>query len=243
MKRGRYGEAAWRTWFARHRLAERCLAADAEAATRLVVVAPHPDDEVLAAGGWLASRAMHGAPSLVIALSDGTASHGRSARWPARRLANVRTGESRRALRVLGMHPVARVRAGLPDGSLRARERSIERVLARHLREGDLVVVPWRHDGHPDHEAAGRAAICAARRRGARILEAPIWAWHWRVPQDAAFPWTRACVRPVDPAALRRKEQALAAFRSQRQPSLGRDAILPLGVLVHFMRPFEVYFA
>lgn len=242
MRGARYAEAAWRDWFSRHPLAERCADADAHAAARLVVVAPHPDDEVLAAGGWLAGRALRGVPSLVIALSDGTASHGRSALWPARRLASVRTGESKRALRVLGMRPGNRVRAGLPDGSLHARERSIERVLAHHLRDGDLVVAPWRHDGHPDHEAAGRAALRAARRRGARVLEAPIWAWHWRVPQDAAFPWSRACVRSLDPTALRRKEQALAAFRSQRRPSRGRDAILPRDVLAHFTRAFEVYF-
>ncbi len=243
MKGARYAEQAWRTWFARQDLNERSSDADCRDAARLVVVAPHPDDEVLAAGGWLADRAMRGDASLVIALSDGTASHGRSALWPARRLASVRTGESRRALRALGMRPVARVRVGLPDGSLHARERSIERVLARHLRDGDLVVAPWRHDGHPDHEAAGRGTIRAARRCGARVLEAPIWAWHWRAPQDAAFPWSRACARALDAAALRRKEQALAAFRSQRRPSLGRDAILPRDVLAHFTRPFEVYFA
>ncbi len=47
-----------------------------------------------------------------------------------------------------------------------------------------LLVAPWRHDGHPDHEAAGRAAAAAARRTGARLLEYPLWLWHHTAPDD-----------------------------------------------------------
>ena len=36
---------------------------------------------------------------------------------------------------------------------------------------GVLLLAPWRHDGHPAHEAAGRAAAAAAARTGVRLLE------------------------------------------------------------------------
>ena len=41
---------------------------------RVVVVAPHPDDEVLGAGGALASLAVRGARLLLVAVTDGEAS-------------------------------------------------------------------------------------------------------------------------------------------------------------------------
>ena len=54
---------------------------------RAVVVAPHPDDEVLSVGGLLAQLADIGARIEVIAVTDGTASHDGSTEWPAERLA------------------------------------------------------------------------------------------------------------------------------------------------------------
>ena len=47
---------------------------------RVVVVAPHPDDEVLAAGGLMRWMACRGREVLVVGVTDGEASHARSAR-------------------------------------------------------------------------------------------------------------------------------------------------------------------
>jgi hypothetical protein len=49
-----------------------------------------------------------------------------------------------------------------------------------------------RGDGHPDHEAVGRAARSAARRTDAILLEYPIWMWHWAFTDDFAVSWSRA---------------------------------------------------
>jgi len=62
--------------------------------------------------------------------------------------------------------------------------------LTEHIGDGRgvLLVAPWRHDGHPDHpdhEAAGRAAAAVATRTGARLLEYPLWFWHWAEPAHA----------------------------------------------------------
>ena len=46
---------------------------------RVLVVAPHPDDEILAAGGLLVELAARGAEISVLALTDGEASHPRAA--------------------------------------------------------------------------------------------------------------------------------------------------------------------
>ncbi|WP_424188127.1 PIG-L deacetylase family protein [Actinokineospora sp. G85] len=67
----------------------------------LVVVAPHPDDEVLGVGGLMA---LSGQVRL-IAVTDGEASHpGSSARTPAE-MAATRRRETADALAVLGVSP------------------------------------------------------------------------------------------------------------------------------------------
>src|ERR1700733_13799140 len=57
---------------------------------RAVIVAPHPDDEILGTGGLLAQLSDLGRKVLIIAVTDGTASHPDSPQWPAARLAAIR---------------------------------------------------------------------------------------------------------------------------------------------------------
>ena len=70
---------------------------------RVVIVAPHPGDEVLACGGLLQSLSTLEHPLKLISITDGSASHPGSDVWPARRLSVVRPQESAEALRRLGM--------------------------------------------------------------------------------------------------------------------------------------------
>src|SRR5690606_13482680 len=77
------------------------------------------------------------------------------------------------------------------------------------LRRGDLVLAPWEHDGHPDHDAVGRAALAAtAALPGLRLLRYPVWAWHW-LPPDASPPPFAAIRMPLPPATLARKRRAI----------------------------------
>ena len=49
---------------------------------RAVIVAPHPDDEVLGTGGLLARLGRLGRELRLVAVTDGTASHPSSSCWP-----------------------------------------------------------------------------------------------------------------------------------------------------------------
>ena len=210
---------------------------------RAVVVAPHPDDEVLSVGGLLALLADCGRPIEVIAVTDGTASHRGSTEWPVERLARTRPRESRKALHCLGL-AIEPKRLGLPDGGLKELRAMLAADLASLLRPGDVVFTTWRQDGHPDHEATGEACALAAAITGARLVEVPVWGWHWSRPEDARMPWQRAFRLLLSAEAVRRKRMAVKAFTSQlrRDTSTGSGPVLRATTVQRAARPFEVVF-
>jgi LmbE family N-acetylglucosaminyl deacetylase len=211
---------------------------------RLVIVAPHPDDEILACGGLLQLLAADAQPALLVAVTDGEASHPGSSAWPAARLRAERPHETLAALDCLGIARPALLRCGIADGGVSAREAGLAQQLAEVLGPHDVVVTTWRYDGHPDHEATARACAAASARCGARLLEVPVWGWHWSTPADAAMPLAQARKLPLPEAVLARKRAAMACFKSQVLPDASRaaEAVVPAHALDRILMPFELYF-
>ncbi|SAI21944.1 Uncharacterized proteins%2C LmbE homologs [Bordetella ansorpii] len=234
-------ESRWQAWMQSHPV----MHADAAALLRdsgiVHVVAPHPDDEILACAGLIRRWHALGAAIHIIAVTDGEASHPGSRQWSPSQLAAERSRESEQALAALNV-PATRTRLALPDGQVAAREQELVQRLSQWLSPGGLVIAPWSLDGHPDHEAAGRASRHAASAKECRCLEAPIWGWHWAAPEDGSFPWPRAVAVRLGEDDLRAKHRAIAQFRSQLEPdpSTGNAPILPGFALARVLRPFEV---
>jgi LmbE family N-acetylglucosaminyl deacetylase len=214
------------------------------AAQRVVIVAPHPDDEVLACGGFLQQLAARAIPVTVIAVTDGEASHPGSATWTRARLQAVRPDETMAALATLGLDEVPVTRLHLPDGGVAPREAELAAALTALVGPGDLLLTTWRHDGHPDHEATARACATVTAHCGAALVEAPIWGWHWSRPGDAAMPLASARRLMLGEDELARKRAALDCFDSQlaTDTASGHDAILTRNTLERLLNPFEMYF-
>lgn len=238
-------ETAWRPWLAERDWPPLDVAALARA-PRLVVLAAHPDDDVLGVGGLLTLLAARGAQPAMVWATDGEASHPDAAAVTPWWLARRRRGESRAALAALGVPAGDAARLALPDGRLADRERHLYDRLRDMVDRGTAVLAPWRGDGHPDHDACGRVAARVVRAARATLLEYPIWAWHWAVPGDRHVPWRRARRLRLTADAAAAKQWAIACFRSQTQPlGPGREhaAVLPPWVLARFLRGEEVVFA
>jgi LmbE family N-acetylglucosaminyl deacetylase len=210
-----------------------------------VVVAAHPDDEVLGAGGLISLLAGTGARLRLVAVTDGEGSH-RGHADPAA-LVRRRRAETGAALRALDAGRPEVVRLGLPDTGLDGREDELATALAPLTAGFDVCLAPWDGDLHPDHEAAGRAARLAGRHGGEsappRVFWYPIWMWHWASPADPRVPWDRARRVPLTPGAVTRKQAAIGCFASQtedRGPDLG--PVLTPDMLAHFARGTEVVF-
>ena len=211
---------------------------------RVVVVAAHPDDETLGAGGLMAAAVAAGLRVDVVVLTDGEASHPNSPTTTPARLAAIRRTETRSAVRQLS--PASSVIfADLGDGQLKRSLNEAVSTLVDVISEDGrktLLVAPWRGDRHPDHEAAGRAAAIAAERTDAHLLEYPIWLWHWATPDEA--PWASMRALTLHPAARAAKEAALAHHVSQVRPlspAAGDEVLLSPELLSHFHRDREVF--
>ncbi|HEY6066274.1 MAG TPA: PIG-L family deacetylase [Thermoanaerobaculia bacterium] len=125
------------------------------AAGKVLVLAAHPDDEVLGAGGFLALCGERGSSVRIWIATDGTAQEGADPKDGA--YAERRREESRRAARMLGVDPP--VFAGLLDRTLDSEGGPLARAVAEQLAlfEPDLVLCPSPTEIHPDHRALADA--------------------------------------------------------------------------------------
>lgn len=195
---------------------------------RVVVVAPHPDDEILGVGGTIARLGRVGAQVDLVAVTDGEHSHPGLERY----LRAVRPLETLAAAAELGIEFDSISRLRHPDGEVD--EAKLIGQLAARIRPGDLVLAPWARDGHPDHDAVGRAVETACIGNSGDLLAYLVWAWHWARPDD--LPWHRALRVDLDDLAVA-KRRAAAAFHSQLAIE---PVVLPAHIRPRLLRGFEV---
>jgi LmbE family N-acetylglucosaminyl deacetylase len=206
----------------------------------IVVVAPHPDDETLGLGATATTLAQLGVRVRVVTVTDGGASHPGLSLLQRYRHEQTRRAELHCALSILGVPPP--ICLGLPDGEVADHEPRLTDLLTEILTArpvGTWCAATWRGDGHPDHEAVGRAAAVAAGQSGAVLVEYPVWMWHWAAPDDPAEPWHRANAVSLAGDAIERKQSAAQSFCSQLE---GADAVLPPFVLSRLLAVGEVLF-
>lgn len=239
-------ERAWRPWLADRRWLLVDL--DALAQRHVVVLAAHPDDEVLAVGGLLHGLARRGARLTFVWATAGEACHPESRAPIVTDLARLRRAEVRCALELLDVRRPGWHDLGLPDSAVAAHTPALTDALGAivsDLGEPPVLLAPWRADGHPDHDTCGRVAADVAQRCGAHLIEYPVWAWHWAEPGDPRIPWRRARIVALDEAALAQKTSAVNEFVTQIAPigpAPEDAAVLSPAVLERFARDTEMVF-
>ena len=214
-----------------------------KARLRVVVCAPHPDDECLIAGGLCSLLSRPGIPVHVLAFSAGEAGG----------CPSVRRAEFESACRRLSAHP--QWVALWPDGAF-AETASVQRrlqlaaVLDTYAAgDGPCLVVTWGPGGgygHPDHVtlledvvawASAHPCVALLVRDDPAQVYAPVRRWLRRralprlVLRDP-LPWRRVCASvTVDVAeVVDVRREALACHASQL-PRGGVDAFL--GAVLH----------
>ncbi|TWI50943.1 GlcNAc-PI de-N-acetylase [Pseudomonas duriflava] len=212
------------------------------AGQRAVIIAPHPDDEVLGCGGLLAQLAELGRKVLLIAVTGGKPSETVQQLFRPLGVAPGLT-ESCEAMRRLNLDNVEIRHLGITDGKVTDEQQRLSEGLMLLLKPNDVVFTAWQADGHPDHQATGRAVFDACLVTGSRCIEVPLWAWHWLRPGDERLPWKRARRLLLDETCLATKRYAVSAFSLPAAYASGRtrDPMLPEHVLSRLFRPWEIF--
>lgn len=133
---------------------------------RALVIAAHPDDVDFGAAGTVATWTAEGTAVTYCLCTDGDAG-GIDRDVPRSAIAGIRQAEQRAAAEAVGAHDV--VFLGYPDGRLTASfelRRDLSRVIRQVRPQRVLIQSPEIHwdrlpASHPDHRAAGEAALAA----------------------------------------------------------------------------------
>lgn len=177
----------------------------------LLVLAPHPDDEILGAGAIMARTVQNGDRVSVVVLTDGTRS---DPDVPAEQLRQRRRDECREGLKTIVGAEIPLLFLEQPDGFLAQSDIGIsgDTPLANFLSAAapDTIIVTDPSDSHPDHKAAfGFATRLMSAGHGSQLKVMPVGQ---RV--DGVFNPEGFEEFPVGPLSSR-KCAAIACHRSQ----------------------------
>lgn len=198
---------------------------DAGAAGRHVdiVLSPHPDDETLSLGVWIANATARGDRVIVVSLTDGrstgaiTKISNRLGRKVTRdEIATARQHEVQEAVTRLGVRPGDLYAAHLDDdhspGGTRitqAEALDVIKAFAARFPSATFASMSWIAERHPDHLGAGLALHQAEQQgivTGAVFAVSRLW-WSLPSPAPAAHD-----VLPVNAGARRRVLLAASAY-------------------------------
>jgi LmbE family N-acetylglucosaminyl deacetylase len=191
----------------------------------LIVVAAHPCQETLGAGGLIASYARRLRPVIVVSVTDGRSN---GSGWQGQHA--LRRAELKQALELLSPHMILQTRLGLLEGEVMGHEGSLHALLRHLIRPGAVLVGPYKQDAHPDFDAVGNVCRQVALEYDLQLARYPVQSW-----QDLDFNTTRGAnwaryelndeARAAKTLALK-VFKATARVRSEASPRSAPEAVI-----------------
>ena len=139
---------------------------------KIVVFAPHPDDETVGCGGTIARRGSEGYDVLIVVMTDGKNAFsevlGIDSDPSPEELKSIRREELQRAMKILGVPREKVICLDFEDGKLVENLEEAEKIVTQILKENcpDEVYFPTKRDHHKDHQATNRIVNNAIRKLG-----------------------------------------------------------------------------
>jgi LmbE family N-acetylglucosaminyl deacetylase len=215
----------------------------------ITVLAPHPDDEALGAGGLIAACVDVGVAVDVVILTDGARSHPNSRRFPRQRLVDLRKGECRNGLGELGLAPANISHFDLPDARAPTSGPEFHKAVARlaeavRQNASTSLFVTWDKDPHCDHFAAARMAQSVGKAMPElNVWHYPIWGWYLPRSRHIDRPAPEGFSFDIAPW-LGEKRAAIACHASQVTSLIDDDPsgfTFSAAKLARFHRPTEYF--
>ena len=186
-----------------------------QSAQALVVLAPHPDDEIFGCAGLIQAARTLRMSIYTYVLTDGERCFGELPKNTLQHVRNRRRQESLRAARMLDIAPPQFLDWG--DGQLMQRQRTLRRLLQRHASPRVICAAPWHLDGHPDHEAVGEVVHDMAQQGCLQALLYPVWALVDTPRKEVLLNSPHLCTLELTHSFQMRKRHASEIFHSQIQ--------------------------
>ncbi len=209
----------------------------------ILVFTPHPDDETIAAGGYIFSATRAGAQVWIALVTDGNFHHQKE----------IRYAEFKKAAAALGVSEDHLIFLGYPDHQLAGQD--LSRVRGRFEEiistiKPEIVITSHPQDHHPDHRVTGELVEAIWRNRDFTLYEFLV---HHNLfphpkgmnPHLYLLPPARMIsfgrtweVFPLSDEVETQKHKAILQYRSQLSDR--RDPLLA-GLLVGMLRKNELF--
>ena len=178
---------------------------------RLLIVAPHPDDEVIGCGGLISRLVAEGQTPHIVILTGGEGSHIGCCYTPASEIVKARRELTRKSLSILGVPSEFVHELDFMDGSVSSNDsRQIERLktIVADVKP-DVVFVPHWGEGWNDHIVV-KDIIRPMLPSTSELWEYCVWMWYYNIWRG--LDWDNAAVLRMTHEEHNLKLQAMQAY-------------------------------
>lgn len=186
------------------------LKSQVEPKGKVLIVAPHPDDEVIGCGGLIARLVEEGRTPQIIVMTGGDGSHNGCCQIAKELLVKARRELTRNALSILGVPENYLHELDFPDGGIDNTLPQIEQLktLLSELKP-DSIFVPHWGEGWSDHVRTAQI-IRELAPTDVSIWEYCVWVWYYNVWRD--IDWGNAAVLSLTSVEQELKHKAMDAY-------------------------------
>ncbi|MGJ8593861.1 MAG: PIG-L family deacetylase [Aquaticitalea sp.] len=220
---------------------------------KVMVLAPHPDDEALGCGGLISHLRRQDIDVWICFMTSGEASHPNSKKYPSNVLLKVREMEALNSCHILGVDASKVLFMNGADGHFKKtsslNKQKMVTTLVDIIQENDVATlfIPWRRDCHPDHLATFNLGMRLKEhlQNPVQIFEYPIWLWASSMPEDWPLKGEVELFRLNVEDVLEIKKEAIFAHTSQTTDMIDDDIdgfMLTTELLIPFLSSYEYFF-
>lgn len=181
----------------------------------ILILAPHPDDEVFGCGGFIAQQIAKGNAPHVIVLTGGGGSHRGCCSTSESDIISARRELTHKAMSALGLPESNIHELDFTDGHISEGNAAEKKKLESLISEinPDVILVPHHGEGWSDHLAVRDLGIELAN--NAEVYEYCVWMWYYR---QKNLDWKNAYVSKMTEAEHHKKLEAIKTYHSTLAP-------------------------
>lgn len=182
----------------------------------VVILAPHPDDEVFGCGGLITRLIAEGHAPHVVVLTGGGGSHRGCCSTSESDIISARRELTHKAMSALGLPDSNIYELDFPDGHISEGNAAEKKKLESLISEinPDVILVPHHGEGWSDHLAARDLGIELAG-EDTEVYEYCVWMWYYR---QKNLDWKNAYSLKMPEAEHKKKLDAIETYHSALAP-------------------------